>query len=81
MFRARVEITLKKGISDPEGKNILKALHLLGFEEVKEVKMAKVTEIFMDESEKEVEARVKEMCNRLLANPVIHDYTISIERM
>lgn len=81
MFRARVEITLKKGISDPEGKNILKALHLLGFEEVKEVKMAKVTEIFMDGSEKEVEARVKEMCNRLLANPVIHDYTISIERM
>ena len=81
MFRARVEITLKKGISDPEGKNILKALHLLGFEEVKEVKMAKVTELFMDGSEKEVEARVKEMCNRLLANPVIHDYTISIERM
>jgi len=81
MFRARVEIKLKKGISDPEGKNILKALHLLGFEEVKEVKMAKVTEIFMDGEEKEVEKRVKEMCNRLLTNPVIHDYTITIERI
>jgi len=81
MFKARVEIKLKKGISDPEGKNILKALHLLGFEEVKEVKMAKVTEIFMDGEEKKVEERVKEMCNRLLTNPVIHDYTISIERI
>ena len=81
MFRAKVKVTLKKGISDPEGKNILKALHLLGFEEVKEVKMAKVTEVFINGSEKDVEVRVKEMCNRLLANPVIHDYTISIERM
>jgi len=81
MFRARVEIRLKKGISDPEGKNILKALHLLGFEEVKEVKMVKVTEIFMDGEEKDVEGRVKEMCDRLLTNPVIHDYKITIERI
>ena len=76
-----MEIRLKKGVSDPEGKNILKALHLLGFEEVKEVKMVKVTEIFMDGEEKEVEGRVKEMCNRLLINPVIHDYKITIERI
>lgn len=80
MFKARVEITLKKGISDPEGKNILKALHLLGFEKVTDIKVAKVMEIYMGYEEKEVRAKVEDMCNRLLANPVIHDYKISVER-
>lgn len=81
MFKARVEITLKKGISDPEGKNILKALHLLGFEKVTDVKVAKVMEISMEYEEKEAREKVEDMCNRLLANPVIHDYKISVERI
>jgi phosphoribosylformylglycinamidine synthase len=80
MFKARVEVTLKKGISDPEGKNILKALHLLGFEKVTDIKVAKVMEIYLGYEEKEVRAKVEDMCNRLLANPVIHDYKISVER-
>jgi len=82
MFKATVEIRLKKGISDPEGKNILKALHLLGFEDVKEVKMAKVTELFIEAgSEEEARKRADMMCRRLLTNPVIHDYSIEVEEV
>lgn len=82
MFRARVEIRLKKGISDPEGKNILKALHLLGFEGVRDVGVAKVIELFMDaESREDATGRANMMCQRLLTNPVIHDYTVEVEEV
>jgi len=82
MFRARVEIRLKKGISDPEGKNILKALHLLGFEGVSEVRMAKIVELFIDaDGKKDALNRTNMMCQRLLTNPVIHDYSIEVEEV
>ena len=82
MFRARVEIRLKKGISDPEGKNILKALHLLGFGDVKDVKMVKVIELFVNAgSEEDARAKADSMCQRLLTNPVIHDYEIGVEEV
>ncbi|HDS59250.1 MAG TPA: phosphoribosylformylglycinamidine synthase, purS protein [Thermoplasmatales archaeon] len=82
MFRVTVEVRLKKGISDPEGRNVVKALHLLGFDEVKEAAMVRVTELTVEgTSEAEVRRRAEEMCQRLLTNPVIHDYVIRIEGM
>jgi len=82
MLRARVEIKLKKGVVDPEGKNIEKALHLLDFTEVSGVSVSRFIEIIMDEQDKEKAARrVDEMCRKLLANPVINDYTIQVEDM
>ncbi|HDN51469.1 MAG TPA: phosphoribosylformylglycinamidine synthase, purS protein [Thermoplasmatales archaeon] len=82
MLRARVEIKLKKGVVDPEGKNIEKALHLLDFTEVSGVSVSRFVEIIMDEEDKEKAARrVDEMCRKLLANPVINDYTIQVEDM
>jgi len=53
MLKARVEIKLKKGIVDPEGKNIKKALNLLQFNEVKNVKVAKVFEIEIEGDDEE----------------------------
>ena len=80
MLKAEVKVELKKGISDPEGNNILKALHLLGFTEVKNVKVAKVTQLEIDlTKKKETEEKINEMCQRLLANPVIHNYSITIK--
>ncbi|KAA0009547.1 phosphoribosylformylglycinamidine synthase [Thermoplasmatales archaeon ex4484_30] len=82
MLKAKVEVRLKKGVVDPEGKNITKALHLLHFNEVKEVKVAKVFEIFIaDEKKEEAMKKVDEMCKKLLANPVINEYSISIEEI
>jgi phosphoribosylformylglycinamidine synthase len=79
MVVAEVRVELKKGVADPEGKNTLKALELLGFEGLKDVKTVKVFEIHLDGQSGEVEKKVDEMCRRLLANPVIHNYSIKIK--
>lgn len=80
MTTAQVEVHLKKGVADPEGSNTLKALKLLGFDSTVEVKSARLFEISLDEDDEEkARAMVEEMCQKLLANPVIHDYTISLK--
>ncbi|HEC88243.1 MAG TPA: phosphoribosylformylglycinamidine synthase, purS protein [Thermoplasmata archaeon] len=80
MLKLKIDICLKRGIVDPEGKNITKALNLLHFKEVKKVKVAKSIEIFIDEKDKEkAKERAEEMCKKLLTNPIIHDYSIEIE--
>jgi phosphoribosylformylglycinamidine synthase len=78
MVVARVEVHLKKGVADPEGENTLKALKLLGFKSCENVKSVKLFEISLDEDETAARASAEEMCQRLLANPVIHDYRIEI---
>ena len=79
MTVAEVRVELKKGVADPEGKNTLKALELLGFEGIKDVKTVKVFDIFLDEDPAKAEEAVNEMCRKLLANPVIHNYSIKIK--
>ena len=79
MYEAKVTIGLKKGISDPEGANTLKALHLLGFNAVKEAKTIRIIDLLIDKKNKdEVKKQVEQMCQRLLTNPVIHTYKIEI---
>ncbi len=78
-MRARVEIHLKKGVADPEGENVLKALKLLGFTSVSAVRSIKVFEIDIAETARDkAMASVEEMCRKLLANPVIHDARIDL---
>lgn len=73
-----VTIGLKEGISDPEGKNIKKALSLLGFNEVTAVTVRKQYRIRMDVADDaEAEERAKAMAEQLLSNPVVHTYDIS----
>lgn len=79
MAVAEVRVELKKGVADPEGKNTLKALELLGFEGIKDVKTVKVFDIVLEGDGGAVEKKVDEMCRRLLANPVIHNYSIKIK--
>lgn len=79
MVVAEVRVELKKGVADPEGKNTLKALELLGFEGLKDVKTVKVFEIQLEGVRGDVDKKVDEMCRRLLANPVIHNYSIKIK--
>ena len=74
-----VTINLKKGVADPEGANTKKALNLLGFDNVKNVQAMKTFRIEIDtEDEEKAKAEIVEMCKKLLANPVIQDYTIAI---
>jgi len=79
MFEAKVTIGLKKGVSDPEGANTLKALHLLGFKNVKEAKTTRTYNLLIDGDNKEkIKKDIEKMCKRLLTNPVIHRYEIEI---
>ena len=80
MYEIEVRIVLKKGVADPEGANTAKALKLLGFSDIKDVKSAKLFRIFLDADDGErAEARAREMCDQLLANPVIHDFDINVK--
>ena len=81
MFEAKVTIGLKKGVSDPEGANTLKALKLLGFENVIEAKTTRTIDILIDgKNESDVKKSVEQMCQRLLTNPVVHTYIIEIAK-
>lgn len=80
MTRVRIEVHLKKGVTDPEGENVRKALGLLGFKGVKGVHSAKLFLVDLDAKDAtRARADAEEMCRRLLANPVVHDYTIGVD--
>ena len=76
---ARVYVTPKRGILDPQGKAIARSLHDLHYAEVGEVRMGKYIEIELrDLSRDEAERRVEAMCRRLLANSVIEDFRFAV---
>jgi phosphoribosylformylglycinamidine synthase subunit PurS len=78
-MRARVFITLKNGVLDPQGKAIGHALNNLGFRAVGEVRQGKVIDIELAErDESRARASLKEMCEKLLANTVIEKYEIEV---
>ena len=78
--QARVHVTLKKGVLDPQGKAIESALASLGFQGVDEVRQGKVIEIALAETNPEAARRtLEDMCEKLLANTVIEDYAIELD--
>lgn len=78
-MKARVHISLKPGVLDPQGKAIGNALTGLGFAGVAEVRQGKLIELdLVDSDPAAARARVEEMCRQLLANPVIENYAIEI---
>lgn len=79
MIKARVTVTLKNGVLDPQGKAIEHALTGLGFDGVGSVRQGKVFDVELDGTDKaKAEADLKAMCDRLLANTVIENYSVSI---
>jgi phosphoribosylformylglycinamidine synthase PurS subunit len=79
MYRARIEVSLKPGYSDPEGEMTAQSLRELKFS-VKGVTVSKVyTVVFEAESIKEAEKTLDEMCRRLFANPTKDNYSVQIE--
>ena len=78
-YRAKVEVSLKPGHSDPEGETAARLLQELGYA-VEAVDVSKVYTILLEaETSTEAEAKAEEMCKRLLANPTKDNYTIAIE--
>ncbi|SDC10132.1 phosphoribosylformylglycinamidine synthase [Pelagirhabdus alkalitolerans] len=78
MINVNVHITLKEGVLDPEGKAIEGSLHNLGYEGIEDVRVGKLINLTFDNSDR-IEEKVEEICRKLLANPVIENYTYTIE--
>jgi len=79
-MRVKVYVTLKAGVLDPQGKAIERSLHSLGYPEVTGVRIGKYLEFELAGASKEnAEQEAREMCAKLLANPVIEDYRFEID--
>lgn len=78
-MKARVHITLRDGVLDPQGEAVRHALGALGFDGVNGVRQGKVIELDLaDEDKATAEERVRQMCDKLLANTVIENYAVEI---
>ena len=78
-MKAKIYVTLKLGIHDPQGHAIHQSLTTLGFDAVNDVRLGKFLEVTLEEPDQEkAEATVKSMCEKLLANPVIENYRYEI---
>ncbi len=79
-MKVTVAIDRRPEIADPEGTTVLKALHELGFSEVEAVRMDRVIHLEVDGDDPDlVRTRVEEMCQQLLANPVLEDFEVTVE--
>jgi phosphoribosylformylglycinamidine synthase PurS subunit len=81
LVKARVVVTLKRSVLDPQGQAVTRALASLGFGEVKDVRLGKIIELELDETDaKKARERLQAMCEKLLANTVIEEYRIEEPR-
>ncbi len=82
IYLARVYVTLKPTVNDPQGLTIRGALHSLGFADVESVRAGKYLEVSLAaKSRGQAEKQLTEMCRKLLANPVIEDYRFELEEL
>ena len=81
MYLAKVYITLKPTVNDPQGLTIKGALHNLGFTSVEDVRAGKYIEVRIKEKNfTKAEEQANEMCRKLLANPIIENYRLDLEK-
>jgi phosphoribosylformylglycinamidine synthase subunit PurS len=79
MILAKIHVTLKASVLDPQGTAVTKSLHALGYDEVRDVRIGKYMEVKVDTTERAVaEERITEMCEKLLANTVIEKYEFEL---
>jgi phosphoribosylformylglycinamidine synthase subunit PurS len=78
MTKVNVYVTLRESVVDPQGVATIEALQTMGYKEVENVRIGKLIELKLDGSVADIDARVKEMCDKLLVNKVIEDYRYEI---
>ncbi|OEH93403.1 phosphoribosylformylglycinamidine synthase subunit PurS [Bacillus solimangrovi] len=81
MYKVKVYITLKEGVLDPQGNAVQGALHSMEYHEVEGVRIGKYMELTLSDTSGDINAKVEEMCDRLLANPVIENYRYEVEEV
>jgi phosphoribosylformylglycinamidine synthase PurS subunit len=82
VYQARIYVTLKPTVNDPQGLTVLSSLHRLGFSSAVDVRVGKFLLVNIDETDRDVAERsVTEMCQKLLANPVIEEFRFDLEEV
>ncbi|UII56334.1 phosphoribosylformylglycinamidine synthase subunit PurS [Cytobacillus spongiae] len=79
MYKVKVYVTLRESVLDPQGTAVKNSLHSLSYSDVADVRIGKYMELTLEKTDRNVEEVVKEICDRVLANPVIEDYRYEIE--
>ena len=78
-MKVKIYVTHKKGVLDPQGKTVESALKTLGYKNIFGVHIGKYIEIEVEGTREKVEKQVKEMCDKLLSNPIIEQYRFEVE--
>lgn len=79
MLTAEIHVTLKELVLDPQGTTLKRSMETMGYKNIEEVRMGKFIQVrFNSDDRKEVEEKVKEMCQKILSNPVIEQYSYSL---
>lgn len=79
MYLAKIRVTLKASVLDPQGSTVSQSLHALGYDEVRDIRIGKYMEVTLDSADQQVaEERVREMCEKLLVNTVIETYSFEL---
>lgn len=82
MFLSNITVTLRKSILDPQGKAVQHAIHSLGYDRVKDVRIGKQIQFSIESATKEEAERItEEVCKKLLANMVMEDYSFTVEKV
>lgn len=81
MYKVKVYVSLKESVLDPQGSAVQHALHSMTYNEVQNVRIGKYMELTIEKSDRDLDALVKEMCEKLLANTVIEDYRYEVEEV
>ena len=79
MYKVKVFVTLRESVLDPQGTAVKHSLHSLQYTDVAEVRIGKYMELTIEKTDRDIEEVVQEICNKVLANPVIEDYRYEIE--
>jgi phosphoribosylformylglycinamidine synthase subunit PurS len=81
MYKVKVFVTLKESVLDPQGTAVKNSLNSLNYKEIADVRIGKYMELVVDKSDREIDEVVNEVCDKLLANPVIENYRYEVEEV
>lgn len=81
MYKVKVYVTLKESVLDPQGTAVKHSLQSLGYQEVSDVRIGKYMELAIEKSDRSIDDVVNEICDKLLANPVIENYRYEVEEV
>jgi phosphoribosylformylglycinamidine synthase PurS subunit len=82
LFHSRIVVTLRTSILDPQGKAVEQGIHSLGYKGVENVRIGKLIELHVDTDLREEAERItREACQKLLANPVMEDFSFTLEKV